>query len=31
MNYRTKDEVRDSEKLILGFEKTEHNDKQGTG
>lgn len=25
MNYRTEDEVRDSSKLILGFDKTELN------
>ena len=31
MNYRTEDEVRDSAKLILGFDKTEPKVKQGTG
>lgn len=31
MNYRTEDEVRDSAKLILGFDKTEPKIKQGTG
>lgn len=31
MNYRTEDEVRDSSKLILGFDKTEPKVKQGTG
>ena len=30
MNYRTEDEVRDSAKLILGFDKTEPKVKQGT-
>ena len=29
MNYRTEDEVRDSAKLILGFDKTEPKVKQG--
>ena len=29
--YRTEDEVRDSAKLILGFDKIEKNVKQGTG
>lgn len=31
MNYRTEDEVRDSAKLILGFDKNEPKVKQGTG
>ena len=31
MNYRTEDEVRDSAKRILGFDKTEPKVKQGTG
>lgn len=31
MNYRTEDEVRDSAKLILGFDKAEPKVKQGTG
>lgn len=31
MDYRTEDEVRDSAKLILGFDKTEPKVKQGTG
>ena len=31
MNYRTEDEVRDSAKLILGFDKTEPKATQGTG
>jgi len=31
MNYRTEDEVRDSAKLMLGFDKTEPKIKQGTG
>ena len=31
MNYRTEDEVRDSAKLILGFDKTEPKVKQRTG
>lgn len=31
MIYRTEDEVRDSAKLILGFDKTEPKVKQGTG
>lgn len=29
--YRTEDEVRDSAKILLGFDKVEANVKQGTG
>ena len=31
ISYRTEDEVRDSAKLLLGFDKIEANVKQGTG
>ena len=31
LTYRTEDEVRDSAKVILGFDKSEHKVKQGTG